>query len=154
VALTLVIILVQLALFGLACKFLPFNQLGLQVDVNLPDLVNIFWALVPICLFAVSLQLSLSLFAKSFKDAQSIMALLTILPMLLNMYTLFNPGVFYDWWLWVPVLGQSAAIRDIISGGSLAAFTLWKFWAVGLALTSLAFILGVKKLRHSKTIYG
>lgn len=154
VTLTLCILIMQLLLLAVAFRFLPFNQLGLRVDINYIDLINVFWVLIPIIFFAVALQLSLSIFAKSFKDAQSLIAGLVFVPMLLNFYTMFNPGVFYDWWLWVPVLGQAVVIKEILLGGTIAAFAFWKFWLVGIIITILAFWLGIKQLRRPKIIYG
>lgn len=154
VTLTIAILIMQLALLAIAFRFLPFNQLGLRVDVNYIDLINVFWVLVPVVFFAVALQLSLSIFAKSFKDAQSLIAGLVFVPMILNFYTMFNPGVFYDWWLWVPILGQAVVIKEILLGGTIAAFAFWKFWLIGLVITLLAFWLGIKQLRRPKIIYG
>ena len=154
VALTIAILLTQLILLAVAFRFLPFNQLGLRVDVNYIDLINVFWALLPVVFFAVGLQLSLSIFAKSFKDAQSLIAGLVFLPMALSFYTMFNPGVFYDWWLWVPVLGQAVVIKEILLGGTVVAFTFWKFWSVALLLTIFSFWLGIKQLRRPKIVYG
>ena len=152
--LTIVILIIQLALLAIAFRFLPFNQLGLRVDVNYLDLIKIFWVLLPVVFFAVALQLSLSIFAKSFKDAQSLVAALVFIPMLLNFYTMFNPGVFYEWWLWVPVLGQAVVIKEILLGGTIAAFSFWKFWLVAIAITVATFWLGIKQLRRPKIIYG
>ena len=154
VVLTISILLTQLVLLAVAFRFLPFNQLGLRVDVNYIDLINIFWTLLPVVFFAVGLQLSLSIFAKSFKDAQSLIAGLVFLPMALNFYTMFNPGVFYDWWLWVPVLGQAVVIKEILLGGTVTAFTFWKFWSVAILLTVFSFWLGIKQLRRPKIVYG
>lgn len=152
--LTIAIILLQLMLLAIAFRFLPFNQLGLRVDVDYLDLINIFWIILPIVFFAVALQLSFSIFAKSFKDAQSLIAALVFIPMLLNFYTMFNPGVFYEWWLWVPVLGQAVVIKEILLGGTIAAFAFWKFWLVATAITLAVFWLGIKQLRRPKIVYG
>ncbi len=154
VILTVAILIMQLGLLAIAFRFLPFNQLGLRVDVNYIDLLNIFWILLPVVFFAVGLQLSLSIFAKSFKDAQSLIAGLLFIPMALNFYTMFNPGVFFEWWLWVPVLGQAVVIKEILLGGAIAAFAFWKFWASALVITIFAFMLGIKQLRRPKIIYG
>ena len=154
VVLTIAILFAQLVLLAIVFRFLPFNQLGLRVDVNYIDLINVFWALLPVVFFAVGLQLSLSIFAKSFKDAQALIAGLMFLPMALNFYTIFNPGVFYDWWLWVPVLGQAVVIKEILLGGTVAAFTFWKFWLIAILLTAFAFWLGIKQLRRPKIVYG
>jgi sodium transport system permease protein len=152
--LTITILIIQLALLAIAFRFLPFNQLGLRVDVTYVELIKIFWVLLPVVFFAVSLQLSLSIFAKSFKDAQSLIAALIFIPMLLNFYTMFNPGVFYEWWLWVPVLGQAVVIKELLLGGTIAAFAFWKFWLVAIVITAAAFWLGIKQLRRPKIIYG
>jgi sodium transport system permease protein len=141
-------------LLAIAFRFLPFNQLGLRVDVNFIDLINVFWALLPVAFLAVALQLSIAIFAKSFKDAQTLISLLVFLPMAPILYTLFNPGVVYDWWLWIPVLGQTVVIKEIFLGGTIAAFTYWKFWSVALSLTVFTFALGLKQLRRPKIIYG
>jgi sodium transport system permease protein len=116
--------------------------------------MKIFWVLLPVVFFAVALQLSLSIFAKSFKDAQSLVAALVFIPMLLNFYTMFNPGVFYEWWLWVPVLGQAVVIKEILLGGTIAAFAFWKFWLVATIITLATFWLGIKQLRRPKIVYG
>jgi sodium transport system permease protein len=152
--LTITILIIQLALLAIAFRFLPFNQLGLRVDVSYIELIKIFWVLLPVVFFAVSLQLSLSVFAKSFKDAQSLVAALIFIPMLLNFYTMFNPGVFYEWWLWVPVLGQAVVIKELLLGGAIAAFAFWKFWLVAIVITTASFWLGIKQLRRPKIIYG
>jgi sodium transport system permease protein len=152
--LTITILIIQLTLLAIAFRFLPFNQLGLRVDVSYIELMKIFWVLLPVVFFAVSLQLSLSIFAKSFKDAQSLVAALIFIPMLLNFYTMFNPGVFYEWWLWVPVLGQAVVIKELLLGGTIAAFAFWKFWLVAIVITAAAFWLGIKQLRRPKIIYG
>jgi sodium transport system permease protein len=154
VSLTLCILLIQLILLAIAFRFLPFNQLGLRVDINYIDLFNVFWALIPVVFMAVALQLSLSIFAKSFKDAQSLIAGLVFVPMMLNFYTMFNPGLFHEWWLWVPVLGQAVVIKEILLGGSIVAFAFWKFWLAGIAMTIITFWVGVKQLRRPKIIYG
>ncbi|HOY21838.1 MAG TPA: ABC transporter permease [Cellvibrio sp.] len=152
--LTIVLLIIQLILFAIAFRFLPFNQLGLRVDVHIIDLIKVFWVLLPVVLFAVALQLSLSIFAKSFKDAQTLMAALVFVPMLLNFYTVINPGMFYEWWLWVPVLGQAVVIKEILLGGTIASFAFWKFWLVAIAITVATFWLGIKQLRRPKIIYG
>lgn len=154
VVLTICILVMQLVLLAIAFRFLPFNQLGLRVDVNYLDLINVFWALAPVVFFAVALQLSLSIFAKSFKDAQSLIAGLVFVPMMLNFYTMFNPGLFHDWWLWVPVLGQAVVIKEILLGGSIVALTFWKFWLMALLITVLTFWVGIQQLRRPKIIYG
>ena len=67
--LTFAVIFVELALLAIAFAFIPFNQLGLRVDVSVMDLVAIFFSLMSLTVIAVSLQQTIVIFARSFKDA-------------------------------------------------------------------------------------
>lgn len=154
IVLTLGVLLLTLSLLWIALAYLPFNQLGLRVDVNAMAMVQIFSALLPVVLLAVALQLAVSIFARSFKDAQTYVGLLMFIPMVPGFYTLFNPGVYYDWFLWVPILGQQVAIRDLFLGGNLAVGTLLQFWLVALMLTWLFLAIAARQLRRAKIIYG
>jgi sodium transport system permease protein len=154
VLLTLTVVLVTLSLLGIALNFLPFNQLGLRVDVNPGDLLKVFLRLIPVIIFAVSLQLFVAIFARSFKDAQTYIGLLVFVPMVPVFYNMFNPGVYFDWFLWVPVLGQQVVIKELFLGGSLAALTLMKFWLVAISLTFIFISLTAKQLRRPKIVYG
>lgn len=151
---TLGVLLFQLIALAVALKFLPFNQLGLRVDVGAWGFLRMFLMLMPVAFFAVGLQLSVAIFAKSFKDAQTLVGLLVFIPMVPLMYTLFNPGVFYDWWLWVPVLGETAMIKNIFLGDAVPAIAYAKFWLVAILFTLLVVPLGVRQFNRSKIIYG
>lgn len=152
--LTLGVLLFQLIALSVALYFLPFNQLGLRVEVGVFDMVKIFSMLIPVAFFAVGLQLTIAIFAKSFKDAQTLVGLLVFLPMIPLMYTIFNPGVFYEWWLWVPVLGETAMIKNVFLGDAVPASALIKFWIVAFVFTAIVLPLGVKQFGRPKIIYG
>src|SRR5690606_13179742 len=119
VLLTLAVLVLTLVFLWGALSYLPFNQLGMRVDVGWLPILNIFLALLPVVLFSVALQLAIAIFARSFKDAQTYVGLLIFIPMVPGFYMLFNPGVYHDWFLWVPILGQQVGIRELILGGSL-----------------------------------
>jgi sodium transport system permease protein len=152
-SLTSVVILIQLLLLAIAFHYLPFDQLGLRVSVDAADLCAVFFVLLSVSVFAVALQVSLSIFAKSFKDAQSIFAACVFIPMALNIYTLLNPSVHYDWWLWVPVLGQSLAVKDILLGGVVTLQAVGIFWLVGCLAALAPLWVCVKWLRHPRIVY-
>lgn len=154
VLLTLAVLMVTLLLLWGALAYLPFNQLGMRVDVGWLAMINIFFALFPVVLFAVALQLAIAIFARSFKDAQTYVGLLVFIPMVPGFYILFNPGVYHDWFLWIPILGQQVGIRELFLGGSLASGTLLKFWLVALALTLSCLAIAARQLRRAKIIYG
>lgn len=154
VLLTLGVLSVTLLLLWLALSYLPFNELGLRVDVGWFAIVSIFSSLLPVVLFAVALQLAIAIFARSFKDAQTYVGLLVFIPMVPGFYAMFNPGVSEDWFVWVPILGQQVTIRDVFLGESLPAGALLSFWVIGVVLTFVFLAVAARQLRRAKIIYG
>ena len=153
-ALTFTVLLVELALLAVAFAFIPFNQLGLRVDVSVQDLLGIFVALTSLAVIAVSLQQMISIFARSFKDAQTYMGLIIFIPMLPMLYTMINPGANEPWFVWTPVLGHQAAVKNLLLGGSLDVVTLVKFWLVAIPLAFLLIMFTANQLRKPKIVYG
>ena len=152
--LTFSVLIVELALLAVAFAFMPFNQLGLRVDVSVADLFGIFAALTSLAVIAVSLQHTIAIFARSFKDAQTYMSLMVFLPMLPMMYTMINPGAFEPWFAWVPVLGHQAVIKELLLGGSLDIKMLIKFWLVAIPLAVILLAFTANQLRKPKIVYG
>ncbi len=152
--LTFAVLLAELGLLAIAFAFIPFNELGLRVDVSVLDLLGIFASLTSLAVIAVSLQQVIAIFARSFKDAQTYMGLIVFIPMLPLMYTMINPGAYEPWFAWVPVLGHQAAIKDLLLGSSLDAATFVKFWVVAIPLSCLLLAFTANQLRKPKIVYG
>lgn len=152
--LTFAVLIVELVLLAIAFAFIPFNQLGLRVDVSVLDLLAIFISLISLTIIAVSLQHTIAIFARSFKDAQTYMSLIIFIPMVPMMYTMINPGVHEPWFEWVPVLGHQAVIKDLLLGGSLNGITLLKFWTVAIPVAVLLLTFTASQLRKPRIVYG
>ena len=154
VLITIAVLLATMSLLSIVLNLLPFNQLGLRVDVSVLDMVYVFCCLLPIIFFAVALQLLVAVFARSFKDAQTYIGLLIFLPMVPILYSIFNPGVYYDWFLWIPVLGQQVVMKELFLGGEMAPYTLVKFWLVALVLWMICLPLAARQLCRARIVYG
>ena len=154
VTLTLAVILLCLSLLFIALYWLPFNEIGLRVDVGVTALGGIFFALVPVAGIAASLQLALGILSRSFKDAQTYMGFLILLPMIPFFVVVTNPGLYADWHLWVPLLGHQTVLKNLLLGDIVPALAYPAFW-----VSSVPFVLGAvwvaaKQLRRAKIIYG
>jgi sodium transport system permease protein len=97
-------------------------------------------------LIAPSVQMYLSSFAKSFKEAQSYMGYLIFLPMLPGIVATFYPIGDRPWLAPVPILGQYALATDIMGGKPpsplyviVAAVAAAAFAALFLSLTTRLF---------------
>jgi sodium transport system permease protein len=106
--------------------------------LDMQSIVLVFSLLLPLSIFFAAFLLSLSIFAKSYKEAQSLISPLTIvviLPVLIGMV----PGVELDTVTsLIPVLNVSLATKEIIAGtvkpGLLAEVYLSLFALAALSL--------------------
>ncbi|MCF6194785.1 MAG: ABC transporter permease [Kangiellaceae bacterium] len=85
-------------------------------SISLVDILLMFLMLVPTAAVFASLLLSVSIYARTFKEAQNYMSplmMLSILPLVLALL----PGVKLDWtWAAVPLTNVALAIKEIFKG--------------------------------------
>ena len=92
----------------------PLAQIGLQFHIGNGQMLSMLLATLPLAFLATSMQLLLGIFAKSFKDAQSYIGLLVLLPMAPSMYMMFNPFMTREWMFAIPMLGQHLLLVDVL----------------------------------------
>lgn len=153
-SLTLLVLLVEVTLLVAAFAYVPFTELGLRVDVSSLDLAGVFAVLASLALLSTSLQFLISLFARSFKDAQTYMGLMVFIPMVPLFYTLFNPSAYADWFRWVPVLGHQVLIKDLLLGGAVTASNFAQVWVVSGVIACVLLSYTINQLRKPKIVYG
>lgn len=97
------------------------------------DLSLIGAVLVPTALIFASLLLGISIYAKSFKEAQSYIAPLNIAAIIPAFFATL-PGVELDWFTaWVPVMNAALAIKELVKG-TMDAVMLVPVFASGLGV--------------------
>ncbi len=97
---------------GMAVKFV----VDFMAQIGGLDFVLIFLMLVPVIAIFAAVLLSISIYAKSFKEAQSYMGpmmILVIIPIMLSIL----PGVeLKAGWAWVPITNVSLAMKELVKG--------------------------------------
>ena len=97
---------------GMAIKFVA----DFMAQIAILDFLLIFLMLVPVVAIFSAVLLSISIYAKSFKEAQSYMGPMTILVVVPIMLALL-PGVeLKGGWAWVPVTNVSLAMKELVKG--------------------------------------
>ena len=97
---------------GMAVKFVTdfMGQIGVL------DFILIFLMLVPVVAIFAAVLLSISIYAKSFKEAQSYMGplvIFVIIPVILALL----PGVeLKGGWAWVPLTNVALAMKELVKG--------------------------------------
>jgi len=125
----------------LALNQVPLEQLGLSFSISATEIIGIIIITLPLAFFATALQLFVGIFAKSFKDAQAYLSVISMLPMAPLFYNIFNTEDRELWMSLVPMLGQHMLLADVVAGKNPPLFD-FAVAAVSVVLFSLMFIYG------------
>src|SRR5690606_19629295 len=109
--------------------------------------------LLPVCLLAPAIQTYLATFATSFKEAQSYMGILLIVPMLPGIIGSMYQLTGQPWMYPVPILGQHVIASDAIAARATPA---WAFFvaAVSAVIVSLMLVaLTTALLRRERILF-
>lgn len=93
---------------------LPVRELGLSLALGPAELALVVVVVVPVALMATALQTLMSSFARSFKEAQTYISLLTFVPMIPGFLAMTGGLAGSTWQLMVPGLGQQLAIEQVM----------------------------------------
>ncbi|MXR70285.1 ABC transporter permease subunit [Shewanella sp. JBTF-M18] len=145
-------LILTLVISKVAYGFVPWQELGFSVNINVDFILLMLAIGLPIALMAAALQLFVSFMAKSFKEAQSYLTIVLIVPMMLSMAASYN--IAPDTLQWLPVSGQMQALIAFIKGKELPMMQL----ALSSAITfiiALALALGMERsLKSEKIVFG
>ena len=148
-----------ITLFGIGLQILsinvaPLEELGLRLAMGWSQFALIMFIVIPVIFLASALQLLVSLFARSFKDAQSYNSLIVLLPVIPGLYLTFSSGSAEYWQMLVPILGPTALIVDVIGGEPIAIQHAIIAGGTSLVITTLLVFLGILLLKRERTIFG
>jgi sodium transport system permease protein len=98
-------------------------------------------ASVPLSLFAAGLQIAVAMNAKSFKEAQSVLSIVMLVPMLPGIAVSMLELKTAPWMYWVPMLSNQTLLRETAKGGDLdvLAFVLTFVCSAVAALAAVSF---------------
>jgi len=143
----------SVVLIPIIFRFLPLHNIGISLSLDWTMMLLIVLMLIPLALFATALQLFVSFRAKSFKEAQTYISFLLMLPMLavfgVEFARLKNPILYY-----LPLTGQHQALLDIIKGESLAWLPMGISALATLVVSWLLIRLIGRMLSSEKVVFG
>jgi len=129
----LVGVALTLACTAIVMKNVPLEHLGMRFVFGVREVWFVFFCFMPLVLLAGALQLFLSSFARTFKEAQTYLSLVMFLPMLPGMWLMFKPTSPDLWMASVPALGQQVLAGSVLRGESLG----WGFIGISMAMSTL-----------------
>ncbi len=143
-----------LVVTGIILSRLSLEDLGIRFHLGAPQMLLILTALAPMALVAPALQMYLSCFAKSFKEAQSYMGFLILAVTIPGVLSAFYPLTDRPWIRPIPILGQYALGTEILGGKVPSVFVLIAATIFAMALASLLLSLATRLFSDEKIIFG
>jgi sodium transport system permease protein len=140
--------------FKLFLPFMPIDQLGLDLHVSAAAVLQILVVIAPVSLLAAALLTLLAAFARTYKEAQSYMGLVILIPIIPSMLFMVNPVKPETHMMWQPLFSQNLLIGEIVRGEAIPALWLGISFGgtlvIGLILAAVAATL----YNRPKLIFG
>lgn len=140
--------------FMLTLHFLPLEELGMKVVLGPKQALMMLGAVLPLAFFGSALQMLIATFARSFKEAQTYLNLLNLVPMAPSMFLMFKPAQSEWWMLPLPTVAQIGTVVDVMRGEVVPAWHLPVIGVSSLAYAAVCLICLVRLLGQERIIYG
>jgi sodium transport system permease protein len=147
-------VVVSMVLTVSVLRRVPWHDLGIRFRVSDAELMTLLILVLPLALMLSAIVMFVSTFARSFKEAQSYIGLLMLLPMLPGIVSTIYPLSKRPWLAPVPIVGQYALAADLLGGSPPAPL-----YFVLAAVTVVAIAVGLvwwaaRLLQQEKVIFG
>jgi sodium transport system permease protein len=126
------------ALALLMLDYIPLQELGIRFRLGTGQIGGLLAAAIPICFLAPAIQAYASTFARSFKEAQSYMGMLILLPMLPGLLSTLYPLGDKPWLHPVPIIGQQVLLTAVMGGRAVG---IWSFVVAAASTLLLSAVL-------------
>ena len=128
--------------FRIVLPYMPVGAFGMDLTLGLATLLKILAVISPVAILAAALLTLLASFAKSYREAQSYMGLVILIPMIPSLIFMANPIKAEAWMMSIPLFSQNLLIGEIIREEAVSlswyAMSVASTLVIGLALAVLA----------------
>lgn len=139
----------ELALVHVVMSTLPLAQIGLSWSVTLPQIAGLIGASMTLPMFAAAAELALALNARSYKEAQTTVGMLALLPLVASV--LFGMAQnSSDYAQLLPLIGNQYLMTQLASGTVVPASQYALTWLVNLAWAAPCVLYAVARVQSPK----
>jgi len=149
-----VTVLLTLVGFKLAVSQVPLADIGVRAEFGPDQMLAILAVVLPLTLMAAASQILISTFARSFKEAQSYIQVLVLIPVLPAAFLSISPIKTQLWMMIVPFLGQNLLVSDVMRGEGLSPTGLVLSLLGVVVVTAVCVGATVRLLGSEKVVFG
>jgi sodium transport system permease protein len=147
-------IVLVLAAILFSLQLTSLEDLGIRMDLGMLDVVQLLAGALPLAFLASGVQLLVSTFARSFKEAQTYVSGLMLLPMIPFLIASLS-GLPTDPWISaVPVLGQQMIVTQVLGGENPGLLMFVMSGVSSMLLGLLCVVLTARLFRRERIVFG
>lgn len=143
-------LLITLLAFAVVGQFIPAEKIGMELDLGVHFATHVLLLMLPLVLLLSALQSMVAAFAKSYREAQTYISLLMLVPIIPSAVLSFMPIKAQAWMYAVPLLGQNLGIMQLLRGDGVTSEQLGLCLAGSLAAALLAVLATIQLYRSEK----
>jgi sodium transport system permease protein len=144
-------LLTTLLAFAVVGRFIPTEKIGMELDLGLHFAAFVLLLMLPLVLLLAVLQSMVAAFAKSYREAQTYLSLLMLVPLIPSALLSFMPVKAQAWMYTVPLLSQNLGIMQLLRGDAVTAQQLVLSLA-GTGVAALIAMLATMQLYRSERL--
>jgi sodium transport system permease protein len=115
--------------FRIVLPYMPTGSLGIDLSLTPRAVGGILMVVGPVAVLASALLTLLATYAKSFREAQSYMGLVILIPMIPSILFMANPVKPETWMMAIPMFSQNLLIGEFVRGETVT--TAWLVLSMG-----------------------
>jgi len=148
-------VLLSLSAFGIIFNVIPMEEIiGFQMSIDVGGLGVIFLICLPMVLLASAIQMIIATFARSFKEAQTYVGFLPLVPALPGIGLAFLPVKPALWTMLIPTFGQQILINQVMRGEAVSALNVAVSVLVTLVLAAVLTSVAVRLYEREQILFG
>lgn len=148
-------VFLTLLAFAVAFNVIPLEEyLGFQLTLDLLPLIGIFLISLPMIFLAASIQMIIAAFTRSYKEAQTYMAFLPLIPALPGVLLAFLPVKPSLWTMLIPTFGQQLIINQLMRGEPINPLFVIVSTLITLILSAVLIVVAVRLYERERILFG
>jgi sodium transport system permease protein len=143
-------LLISLLAFAIVGQFIPAEKIGMELDLGAHFAAYVLLLMLPLVLLLSALQSMVAAFAKSYREAQTYLSLLMLVPIIPSLLLSFMPIKAQAWMYAIPLLGQNLGIMQLLRGDGVSAEQIGLCLAGSLAAALIAILATIQLYRSER----
>jgi len=151
---TAVAVAAQLIAFRIIFGAVSPPDLGVLSAFNIGMIIGVFLTMLPLMMVAVGVQVIIATITRSYKEAQTYLGLLPLIPAIPGMVLVFAPVQAQGWMMSVPIFSQTLILGQLVRGAPVAFLDVAVSMSSSVMVSALLVIVAARLYERENLIFG